>query len=66
MIGEAGDDALCNGALGWNWSYVEPPPRTLTASAPAAQVPGGCSCGNGDTRGDLLSSMVAAVVAAVV
>ena len=66
VVSQVGSDALARGATGWNFSFVEPTkgPSVLTPAAPGPQVPGGCSCGTGGTKGDFLTGMVARVVAA--
>ncbi len=66
VVAQVGSDALARGATGWNFTWVEPQkaPSVLTPAAPGPQVPGGCSCGTGGTKGDFLTGMVARVVAA--
>ena len=66
-------DGLCAGASGWNFSFVEPPPTKITPAAPGKQFPGSVSCGGSGAApnwshnppADLLTTMVASVVAAV-
>ena len=59
-------DGLCTGATGWNFSVIQPTaPAFVTPSSPASEVRGGTGCSNGATRGDLLTGMMARVVAAV-
>ena len=65
--GLAGGNALCRGGCGWNWTAVpNGNPKTFTTAPPRPAVPGGVLCGGGGSAdGDLLTTMVAAVVAAI-
>ena len=59
------NDALCTGASGWNWTFVEPPPAFVTPASPQSEVPGGTLCSAGHTRGDMLTGMMSRIVAAL-
>ena len=58
-------DGLCAGAGSWNFSAVEATPAWVTAAGPATEVPGGTGCSNGETKGDMLSEMMARIVGAI-
>ena len=58
-------DGLCAGAGSWNFSAVEATPAWVTAAGPATEVPGGTVCSNGETKGDMLSEMMARIVGAI-
>lgn len=65
------NDVLCRGGLGWN--FAEPQPRKKTTMAKGLQMPGMASCGGSgglanysqNPPADLLTTMIAAVVAAI-
>jgi CubicO group peptidase (beta-lactamase class C family) len=59
------NDALCAGSRGWNWTFVEAAPAWVTPSRPAAEVPGGTSCGAGNTKGDMLTGMMSRIAVAL-
>ena len=67
------NDVLCRGGASWNFTFIENAPIKKTTMAQGVQMPGSANCGGSggvanfshNPPADLLTTMVASVVAAI-